>query len=182
MPELKESALGDLLDRHLGQVAAPEELWSRIQNGSRPRRASMRVRPVSRRLAWTMAAAMMVGGAAWMLHPRPNAELRSNSATEIREWVKERTELNVPLRESAPVQLLGAHLTNHGAAAEIAYRAGDHDGTLAVARTTEGADTHLSAVNEARARLVSWTMRGQSFTVACDDPDAARAACLLCHS
>lgn len=184
MPELKEIALEDVLDRHLGPVAAPEELWRRVHSGSRPPRS----RPVSRRWIWTTAFAMVAGGAAWALHPRPNVELRSSSASQLREWVKARTDLDVPLRDSPSVRLIGAHLTNRltspAAAVEIVYRAGDHEGTLAVVKSPGSADNHRSVVNESRsgAKLVSWTMRGQAYAVSCDDPDQARAACLLCHS
>jgi hypothetical protein len=130
-------------------------------------------------LIWTAAAAMLVGGAVWGIHPRvANMALRSGNAAQIREWVKSRTDLDVPLHDSSSVRLIGAHATNR--AAEIAYRAGDHDGTLAVVRASTRADNHLSVVNETRsgATPISWTMRGQAFILACDD----RAACLLCHS
>lgn len=178
MPELREIGVEDVLDRHLGQVSAPEELWRRMQSGARPRRS----RPVSRRLMWSMAAAMVAGGAAWALHPRPAAEIQSANAAEIRQWVKTNAGLDVPLRDSSSVQLIGAHVTNH--VAEIAYRAGDRDAILAVSKSPVDVDTHVAAVGEARsgAKQVSWTMGRQSFTVACDDPDQSHAACLLCHS
>jgi hypothetical protein len=183
MPELREIGMEDVLDRHLGQVSAPEELWRRVQSGVRPQRS----RPVSRRLIWSMAAALVAGGAAWALHPRPGAEIQSANAVEIRQWVKTNAGLDVPLRDSSAVRLIGAHVTNRvneTAAAEIAYRAGDRDAILAVSKSPVDTDTHLAAVGEAHsgAKQISWTMGRQSFTVACDDPDQAHAACLLCHS
>lgn len=168
MPELKEIAIEEVLGRHLGQVSAPEDLWRRIQNGG-----ATRQRPVSRRVAWALVAAMFAGGAAWALHPRPDAGIRSSNAAEIRAWVKARTDLEVPLRDSSPVRLIGAHVTNHGSAAEIAYRAGGHKGTLSVARAPGSMDTH------APGERLSWTMHGQAYAIACEDP---HAACLLCHS
>jgi len=180
MPELKEIALELVLDRHLGQVRAPEELSKRVQTGTRPERS----RPVSRRLGWAMAAAMMAGGAAWTLHSRPDAGIRSSSAVQIRGWIQARTGLDVPLREAASVKLVGAHLTSHvtngGPAAEIDF----HGGTLTVTNSSGNVDNHVSVVDESRsgAKAISWTLRGQSYSLACDDQDQARAACLLCHS
>lgn len=181
MPDLKDIGLEEILDRHLGQVAAPEELWRRVAAGTRPQRS----RPLSRRLAWSaalsMAAAMVAGGLAWTLHPRSNAALESANAGEIRTWVQAQTGLEVPLRDSASVRLMGAHVTNH--AVEIAYRTGGHEGTLTVERSAGMVDNHRSAVEgSTEAKLISWAMRGQFFTLACDDAEQAHAACLLCHS
>lgn len=181
MPELKEIGLEEILDRHLGQVTAPEELWRRVAQGARPERS----RPIAQRLAWSMSyamvAAMVAAGLAWTLHPHPNAAITSRNASEIRTWVQAKTGLEVPLRDSASVTLVGAHMTNH--AVEIAYRTGGHEGTLAVERSSGRVDNHRSAVEgSAEAKLISWTMRGQNFILACDDPEQAHAACVLCHS
>src|SRR5262249_57065018 len=108
----------DLLKEHLGRVAAPAELWTRME-----RRRSPGV--------WPIAAALIAMGAVWSLPAGPGV-LGSNEAIAMqaltrpgpyevqggatREWVKQRT--GIELRPT--VELLGARAA--GSAVEVAHR------------------------------------------------------------
>ncbi len=152
---MKENWIENLLDRELRPMAAPDELWDRIH---RPQPAPI--------LRWRLAFALVIAVAtAWALHPRAVA-IQSERASEIHDWVKSRTGLDVPLAPSSSVKLCGARVSGHSA--EIQFRTGVHDATLLVAKADHAAATHEFSSN-------SWTLRGQTYS------SADRTACLLCH-
>lgn len=157
------------LARHLGTVAAPEELWERIQNP--PRRVSVPRRSTQARMSVLVAATAAVVMAAVVFHPR--SEFRSDNAAEIRAWVKAKTGLDVRLHAgpSPSVELMGAKVLK-GNAAEITYRMGNHDVTVMVSRAGTADSTGV----------FSWIARGQRYTLACVAPEELKIACLHCHS
>ena len=123
--------------------------------------------------------------------------LYSENATKIRTWVKTKAnvDIDVPIERSGPmhgsVQLLGASLIRqHGLAiASVAYRADNQVATLLVARTPSassgntGISKHLSwRIGSGKsARLFSWSMGDQVYTLASSDTSTPRGACILCH-
>jgi len=167
------------LERGLQPVAAPAELWNRVQ-GARVAKAS------ARRLVWAMAATVVLAAVALSKLPArhetlgdpQSAAFHCQNPAQLRAWVRANTGLDVPLRASLPrsIQLIGARSV--GDHAEIAYRAGNRDGVLLVSRAdgvAEQPHTRLSA------KASSWVMAGQRFTLACNDPADFQLACKLCH-
>jgi hypothetical protein len=144
-----------VLERELRPVAAPRELWDRVQE---PRRA-----PVMR---WKLAFVLMAAVAtAWALHPRTSS-IESDRAGEIREWVKARTGLDVPLAPLATVKLCGAR--TFGNSAEIRFRVENRDVVVSITKAERFTGSH-------EFNGSSWIWRGIAFT-------GDRNACLLCHS
>jgi hypothetical protein len=82
---MHKSWVEQVLERRLRPVAAPDELWDRVQNPQR--KTSV--------FGWKLAlAAMLVVATAWAVHPR---SLESGSAGEIRAWAG-----SLPLAPAAP--------------------------------------------------------------------------------
>lgn len=145
-----------VLERSLRSVEAPHELWDRIEHP----------RPVRVFPAWKLAfASLAVIAAAWAIYPRTSIE--SESAAQIREWVKARTGLDVPLAPAASVRMCGARV--FGSSVEIRFRVADRETTVQIAKAD-----HLSRSHEFNGSSFVW--HGQSYTAS----DEA-AACLLCH-
>jgi hypothetical protein len=169
------------LQHGLREVAAPAELWGRVQSAHRGRRTEAH-KPG--RLVWALALTVVLAGAGWSLVRLPvrrdsqASALRCQNPAELRAWVKARTGLDVPLRSAPPasIQLIGAR--NLGERVEIAYRAGDGEASLLVSRADGVADApHGTQAGKGS----SWVMAGQRYTLACDNPADLQLACKLCH-
>ncbi len=197
------------LNRHLGPVKAPDDLWDRIsltKNQGAEAISFERARPARRvqtALAWAAAAALAVvavaGIGTWrnrslsseeravraLARAPEQVEFRSGDLAEIRNWVKESSGLEIPLRglPAGNVQLIGASLTRSGApTAEISYRVGGMEAALVISKMAEGGDGKHAFVKSGSyhgSNFQSWTMRGEMFTIAAAD---ARVGCMLCHS
>jgi hypothetical protein len=202
MVETQNTAVEGLLERHLGPVHAPRELWTRIQNPSRNVSVTRR-QTVGRKLAWALAAVVVFAGTVssfreqksfagneaaalqGLIQGADDLEFKSAKATEIRAWVRTRTGIELPVPENPPVQLLGARLAPAGTV-EVAYRVGDRPAVLVVSKTSaaflEG-DRHRKLNRESlqAARTYSWTSGSQRLTLACATPGGLEAACSLCH-
>jgi len=170
-----------VLERKLDRVAAPEELWDRIDNRSLTVAAQTERLPNRDRkgavLAWTLVAATLVIVLVWGLRPRRDLVLRSDSAAQIREWVQANAGLDIPLLgHSAQVRLTGARLVRGDV--EIACRVGDHQAKLLVSK---GNSTLQHGAQPTKA-TVSWGMAGRVYTLASATPEDLKIACLLCHS
>jgi hypothetical protein len=170
------SELEQTLARHLRPVTAPEELWDRVQN---PRSTKSQVGNLRYGLA---AAVLLLVAIVWVFHPRPVMTLESATASEIRDWVKLKTGLEIPLRSesSTEVRLLGASVDR--GSAEIACRVGNHEAKLLVSRARSSPRDASRHRDYKGQRVVSWIMAGQFYTLACATPEDMRIACLLCHS
>ncbi len=160
------------LRRELGPVRAPEELWERVQ-----RRDAVVARG-GRRYVWVLAAAAMVMVVLFLARPRQ--EFRSGDAARIRAWVQLHTGLDVPLQASTALRLVGARGTD--GRAEIACRIGDRDVKLVVSRARAGVVATSAHQTHTGGKAVSWSMRGQLYTLACASPEDLQVACLLCHA
>ena len=162
----------------LRPVAAPPELWGRVQSGrvSQPQ-------TTSRGFVWAMALAVVLAAVALSVRSpvRDSQQLafHCQNPAQLRAWVKAKTGFDVPLRAALPasIQLIGARSAE--GRAEIAYRAGNRDALLLVSRAEAGtANIPHSGLS---GKVSSWVMSGQRFTLACADPAALQLACKLCH-
>lgn len=196
--------LETVLTKHLASVAAPENLWERVQ---RPRQAP-RTAPMW--LGWAAAAATIAvvagGWAVWQLAQPPlsvearavnsleaqasELPLHTQDATTVRKWIKAESGIDVPLppKHDGLVQILGARITEgDNPVAEIAYQVGEYRAALLVAKDPTGKTVYphhevRSSDPYQKARVSSWSMRGQTYTLAWSAPGEFRVACLLCHS
>ena len=179
------------LSHHLAPVTAPDALWDRVLS-----RAGREACPTRR--AWPIAAILTLAAAAgtlWLvakgaepaldlrqlaieqlLHPEPLA-LHTDDPRLISAWMRQAgLEVAFPSTRSGAVQLVSAGILEKRGAriGAVAYRVGtDTTATLLVARARNGADTGHG--------LLFWRTRGQSYALACSNPDRPEAACLLCH-
>ncbi len=183
-----DRSLGPELQRGLGSVTAPPELWDRIQS---PRTAGSN--PGDRRLVWAMAVVVALAAVGLSLVRSPDEILalqalasgsqdlafHCQNPAQLRAWVKASTGLDVPLRFNPPasIQLMGARTVE--GRAEIAYRAGSRDAVLLVSRADRGGATVPHGGGS--GRVASWVMSGDRFTLACSDPAGLQFACKLCH-
>jgi len=168
------------LERGLREVAAPPELWDRVQSGSvvRPPKSD-------RGLVWALALSVVLASVAMLSLLRSPARQDSQTIAfhcqnpaELRAWVKAKTGIDVPLRGAPPasIQLIGA--SNLGDRVEIAYRAGDRDALLLVSRASGAANVPHSSP---AGKVSSWVMNGERYTLASDNPADLQLACKLCH-
>jgi anti-sigma factor RsiW len=196
------------LARQLAPVAAPDALWDRIHEQRLPQRekpgawawwsiAAALLLVASGAAAWRIGMARNPGSemaklAEHELHALANSaasfDLRSDDPKEIRSWVKEKANIDIELpAEPSAVQLLGARLLhlNGAPVAAIAYRVGDDDAALLVTGKGSAATTrHVFARVESSgsARLFSWSMRRQEYSIAFAATKDPQGACLLCHA
>lgn len=154
-----------VLASHLGRVAAPDELWERIQ---RPRQRNTHV-PTGANAAWICACAALILVAMW-LYPW-NRGLRTNDAGQMRAWVRDHAGIDLPLQtRPGGVQLIGVKASKDSV--EIAYRVRNRDGRLIVGsqhRPSAGVKVFIGSVD------------GHTFTLECATPEDLRMACGLCH-
>jgi hypothetical protein len=152
------------LEQSLRRVAAPQELWGRIQNPEQGRARSR-----TRLVAWAAVPALMFL-TLWGSHPKTNPALQFQSSDpgQIQAWVKANTGLDVPLHAG---NLVGAKRAS-AQAAEIAYQAGGHDLSLIVSGKAAPARHEASAI--------SWTAGGQLYLLASAEPQYLKS-CVVCH-
>lgn len=134
----------EILEQNLGRVEAPAELWDRVTRGRETKRSRVWT-------SWVLAAACASVAMAGIFY-RP--AVQSNDPALIREWVKTRTGMDVPLAKQHAVQLTGARVVKTGKI-EIAYRSG-----VVMVSKAEGAGAHWGA-----------------YVIDCQTQ-----ACVLCHS
>ncbi len=167
------------LEHGLREVAAPPELWDRVQSAR-----AVRPPESTRRLVWALALSVVLAAVALSLVRSPvrrdsqTIAIHCQNPAELRAWVKAKTGIDVPLRGAPPasIRLIGAR--NEGERVEIAYRAGDGDALLQVSRAAGAADVPHSNPS---GKVSSWVMSGQRYTLACDNPADLQLACKLCH-
>jgi hypothetical protein len=193
------------LHRHLGPVQAPDELWDRVHGSSALLRTPAPFRtPIWKRTwTWAAAAAAVAGLAVGVriiqsrnlsleelavaaLGRGPDQlQFRSGEAASMRAWIKSGTGLDVPMPSelSPAVHLVGATLVSAKVpTVQVSYRVGDVEVALAVSKADPAANdihTFVRSGSSHGAKFVTWSMRGQMYTVAAAD---ARVGCLLCHS
>jgi hypothetical protein len=134
----------EILERNLGRVEAPAELWDRVIGGRETRRRSVW-------LPWALALACASVAMAGIFY-KPG--LRSDDPALVREWVKARTGMDVPLATQHAVRLTGARVVKTGRI-EIGYKSG-----VVLISKADGTAAHWGA-----------------YAIECEKP-----ACVLCHS
>jgi len=149
------NSIESILEQNLRPVAAPGELWTRINS---PQKTT------SSRFVWAMAAAVVVAGLAWSFG-RPDT-FRSSDPAAIRAWVISRTGMEIPLIGG---EVQGARVKM--GTVEVAYKGG---GMLVAKAAGPGDRVHWVKGKG----VVSWTMGGQLYTLEGD----AEAGCRLCHA
>jgi hypothetical protein len=188
------------LSRHLMPVAAPEELWRRIQASSQ---ANATVKPRKSAL-WALPAAITAVIALWCVSPRPDStldlagvasrelasgserfDLRSSDPLQIRAWVKAQAGINIPLEAGHSVEFIGVTLLHElrCAAVCVSYRVGNVTGKLLVARGGTRGPKHPSVQHTSYkgATVTSWVSGGQTYVIASPPVQDSHIACLLCH-
>lgn len=85
--------------------------------------------------------------------------MRSDDPAAIRNWVKSRTGMDVPLANKPGITLVGARIVETSVV-EVAYQVGDRRGMLLVSKARRNSRPHWGA-----------------YAVSCET-----AACVLCHS
>lgn len=116
--------------------------------------------------------------------------LRTDNTAQIRTWVKANTGIDIPLspKHSSVIQVIGARVIDGpNPLAEVSYKVDGYRAALLVARDPTGKKTYPNHGFHASdrlhsARVTSWSMRGQSYTLALEaSGDEFETACLLCH-
>jgi hypothetical protein len=167
------------LARGLHRVAAPEVLWDKIQAFQNRDRKEVLVPTFSReKLTWALLAASLAAALIWGIPA--HRSIQSASATQIREWVKTNTGLDVPLvGDPSPLRLASANLSRQGI--EIACRIGNHPAKLLISKNKSIPAAKHAALNN-NDSTISWGMSNRTYTLACATPADLHIACLLCHS
>ncbi len=167
-PESQKRWIEQELEQSLRRVAAPEELWDRLQG---PKPGPARVR--TRFMAWAavplvMPLVMLIAVFAPHTRNEPGLQFRSSDPAEIRAWVRANTSLDVPMHAG---NLAGANAISPDGA-EIAYRVGDRNMSLLVSAGP--------VLPDKSPRHISWTAGGKTYLLACAEPRDLKA-CALCH-
>jgi len=171
------------LQRELGGVTAPPELWDRLQS---PTSAPYRAAGVSKRfyhallaVAVTLAAVALSLVRSPVRYHAPQLAFHCQNPAQLRAWVRANTGLDVPLRSAPPasIQLIGARAGE--GRVEIAYRAENRDGVLSVSNAAVASANEPH--NRVSGKVSSWVMDGQRFTLASSDAAELQLACKLCH-
>lgn len=187
------------LAHRLAPVAAPDDLWARIENGKpAPERHAAR---------WPIAAILTLGVAAaslWLaargqepavnlsnvnlsdvnlerlameqLHSAAPLELRSSDPAEIAAWTREHAGVAMRLPARSQARLAGVRVIRKGGVrmAAVDYSIGGDTATLLVTRNVAGPES-------GHGRM-SWKSGELSYALACSNLEHPEAACLLCHS
>jgi hypothetical protein len=197
--------LDPVLKKHLGRVEAPPNLWAHVQ-GHTATDVPASSFWTSRAFAVAAAVAILAGG--WTLWNETRApqtveamavaalgnnpaqlELQTEDAATIRKWVKANAGIDIPLppQHSGVIRINGASVNHEGPRmAEVSYQVGEFRAALLVTKDPSGVtrypkhDFRGSDSFEA-ARVTSWSLKGQAYTLAWTAPGEFRTACLLCH-
>jgi hypothetical protein len=197
--------LDPVLKKHLSRVEAPANLWSQVRGA----RAVPNQARASWMTTWaTVAAAFAVVAGGWTMWNQlrtpltveamaiaaldrnpEDLTLRTEDAASIRKWVKTNSGIDIPLppKHASVIRIQGARVSGEtNRMAEISYQVGEFRAALLVTKNPSGAtaypkhDFRGSDAFQA-ARVTSWSLKGQSYTLAWSAPDESRTPCLLCH-
>jgi hypothetical protein len=189
----KEAAMPEWLElelsHQLSPAVAPDELWERIENGRLAPRRQMTRWPIAAIVTLAVAAATLWLAAKGAQSPlsleqlaleqlrHPAAlDLRSENRTEIAEWTRRNTGVELSIPSATPARLAGARVIRRNGVriAAVEYTVGHDTATLLIAPASERADSPHGRY--------SWKSAGLSYALACSNPEHAEEACLLCHA
>jgi hypothetical protein len=192
--------LDEELARHLRPVAAPEDLWSRMQGPHQGHAGAVIRWPV-----WAFAAAVAATIALFCFSLRSDTssylakfavgelargvedvQFRSADPKQIRAWVQANAGIDIPLpaRAGESVKLIGASVFPNGSPMVcLTYRVGNQPTRLLVARATNAVPQHESMERSSYhgKSISSWVMQGQAYMLAGAAAENARSGCVLCH-
>jgi hypothetical protein len=196
--------LDPVLKKHLGRVQAPMNLRSHVQG-----RVSAQTPRATMWPAWAASAAALVavagGWAAWTQLQKPQSveamaiaaldrnpeelALRTEDAASIRKWIRTNAGIDIPLppKHSSVIRIQGARFTGESSKmAEVSYQVGEFRAALLVTKNPSGVTAYpkhdFRGSNPfEEARVTSWSLKGQNYTLAWTAPGEFRTACLLCH-
>ena len=151
------------LERSLRRVAAPEQLWDRVQS---PQPVRSRVQTRFMALA-TVPVVMLVALIGSHSKNVPAVQFRSNDPAAIEAWIKAGAGVDVPLHAG---KLAGASVVS-ASAAEVVYR-GEGSVTLRVSTGTRSV--------EKSPNVLAWMSGGLTYQLACAEQQDLKA-CALCH-
>ena len=163
MAENQDRWIKQELERSLRRVAAPEQLWDRIQS---PQLVRSRTQTRFMALA-TVPMVMLVALIGSHTRNVPAVQFRSSDPAAIQAWIKAGTGLDVPMHAG---KLAGASIVS-ARTAEIAYR-GEGNMTLLVSTRTAQAPRN--------ANMLTWTANGLTYQIACAEQQDMKA-CTMCH-
>jgi hypothetical protein len=199
------------LEKHLRRTEAPAGLADRVFGAERRTVAAVPAALPWAMAGWALAAGVVLAVGATYLwradsglptveamavaaleRPVADMEIRTDDAESVRRWVKAQSgiEIMLPPKHADVVRINGARLIpangTRGRLAEISYEVGQYRAALLVSKdrvTSEGYPQHDFRDSDPyrAARVSSWTLRGQSYTLAWTAPGEFRTACLLCH-
>jgi hypothetical protein len=187
--------LEPVLRKGLTRVHAPAELWDRVVL---PRMDSRRS-ATPPRLVWMLAVASVVTASvcavavAWGHYPNPAGlnglerpvEFRSQRASDVRGWVRQRTGLDIPLlaHPSSTVEMIGASVAETGRV-EIRYRVANQVASLFVSASGGGLSEHKHVIRGSMDNVttLSWNIGPQAYTLAVQRTGSLSGACLVCHT
>ena len=184
------------LSRHLRPLAAPDDLWRRVQTSPGAKAHKPRW------LRWSVATTVAATCALSYLSTDPDSrshlvkmawrqlasgsetvDFRSSDPVEIRAWIEANAGLDIPLASAHSVQFIGvALLQKTPCMVCVSYRVGNEKGELLAARGGFGGPKHPSIRQTSfkGATIISWVAAGQTYAVA-THIEVLRAACVLCH-
>lgn len=199
------------LTRQLAPVAAPDGLWTGIQEASSAPQRSVSFRWT----VWPAFAALTLVSCVGLLRQltgmnrltqselaevsagSKDFDFRSNDFRAIRAWVSARTNIDIDLPpgqsmgDARPVRLIGARLIRFRGSrvAAIDYRVGDRVATLLVSGkrprlswSTEPSKHLFSQIRmQGGGRALSWDMGNEVYTIAFAGTREFHGACLICH-
>ncbi len=194
--------LDPILKKHLARVEAPANLWNHVRGPVRPERPAY--------FAWAASAAALavVVAGGWAVVNQFQAPLsvearaiaaldrgseelafQTEDAAAIRKWLRTNADIDIPLppKHSSVIRIQGASFSGENPRmAEVAYQVGEFKAALLVTKNASGVasypkhDFRGSDPFQA-ARVTSWSLKGQNYTLAWTAPGEFRTACLLCH-
>jgi hypothetical protein len=167
------------LQRQLQRVSAPQELWRRIQTGTRTKGV-----PRVRWHLWASAATAALVLFFLMRGTADKLDFRSNDPEQIRAWVQSHAGIDVPLVSGRFVRFIGvALLPDSRHAVCVSYRVGGNKGKLVIAGGGSGGPKHTSMryLSYGGAHILAWVAAGQSYAIAAP-PENLQLTCALCHA
>jgi hypothetical protein len=112
---------------------------------------------------------------AWGYYPNSRVDFQSKEVSEVRNWIRNRTGLDIPL--TAQVEMIHASIAPAGTV-EVRYR----DALLIVSRSSGVLPDHRHLGDIEYATSISWRSGRQAYTLAVQRAGEMRAACLVCHT
>jgi hypothetical protein len=134
---------------------------------------------------WMIAGASVVTASvlavAWGYHPDPRVEFKSSQVSEVRDWIRNRTGIDIPFAPADPRVKMIAASVGHTGAVEVRYRAAGREALLTAGHRDVGR-SHREIGEIEHATSVSWNAGRETYTLSVQRVGDMRMACLVCHT